>query len=104
MMTSVMGGTILIGVDLRDAKLPIETTMNGVSLTGADLRQTDLRFLKDICKRDVQEAVTDQTIKFPEKYLCSCVETLMKTNDRGSNAVSDSGFTEIERRCKRGSQ
>jgi uncharacterized protein YjbI with pentapeptide repeats len=68
--TAVMGHSILTGVDLRSAKLPIETTMTGVSLAGADLRQTDLRFVKGICKQDVDAAVTDDTTKLPPKYSC----------------------------------
>ena len=68
--TAVMGHAILIGVDLRSAKLPIETTMSGVLLAGADLRQADLRFVKGICKQDVDAAVTDQTTRFPQKYSC----------------------------------
>ena len=70
LMTAVMSHAILTGVDLRAAKLPIETTMNGVSLIGADLRQTDLRFVKGICKHDIEAAVTDETTKFPQKYSC----------------------------------
>jgi hypothetical protein len=70
LMTAVMSRAILTKVDLRAAKLSVETTMNGVSLTNADLRQTDLRFVKGLCKRDIDSALIDQNTKLPMEYAC----------------------------------
>jgi hypothetical protein len=69
LLTALMAGAILDGVDLRQAKLP-EAPINGISLRKTDLRQTDLRFLKGICKKDIAEAIIDKSTKIPESFQC----------------------------------
>jgi hypothetical protein len=69
LLTALMAGAILEGVDLRQAKLP-EGPINGISFKNADLRKTDLRFLRGICKKDIDEAIIDKSTKIPGSFQC----------------------------------
>jgi uncharacterized protein YjbI with pentapeptide repeats len=69
LLTALLGGAILDGVDLRETKMP-EETVKGISLKNADLRQTDLRSLRGICKKDIEEAIIDETTKIPKEFKC----------------------------------
>jgi uncharacterized protein YjbI with pentapeptide repeats len=70
LLTAKMAGAILVNVDLRRSRLPTENSVRGVSWKGADLRQTDLRSLKDICRKDLESAVIDSTTKLPDPFRC----------------------------------
>jgi uncharacterized protein YjbI with pentapeptide repeats len=62
-------GAVFDGVDLRRTKFPF-TGLAGVSLKGADLRETNLRTVRGLCKETVAKAIKDDTTLEPSSYGC----------------------------------